>query len=499
MSCHQKIFNVDFSSDEINTAMDKGQILSIEIEFNSVCNFKCPYCYSPNHTRRENELTLEEIKDVILQAKNLGARKIIILGGEPLLYTHVLDAVKFIHELGMEIEMFTNGAQLTDDLAEKLFLYGVNIVLKMNSFKEETQDLLTGVKGSFQTIKRALDITKRAGYPSEDRYIAVSTIICKQNIEELPKMWVWLREQNIIPYFEMLTPQGSFNNNEWLAVDVKQLQDLFEEIADIDRKKYGYYWDPQPPLVGNKCFRHQYSSLITSVGDVLPCVGVTVSIGNIRNKSLKEILGTSEIIEDLKNYKQTIKGPCTGCTQFDGCYGCRGAAYQLTGDYLASDPLCWKNKDKQDEIVKLPISAESIIPQKSPMRVIDSLDIVSDRKAEASVVISKDMFFVREDGVLESAVYIEMIAQTIAAHNGFKKMGMDGFKPEGFLLGAKKVEIMGEARVGDKLNIVITKEARFGNFAIVEGVISKQGAVIARGETKIWHNTQEEQEKMVLA
>lgn len=36
----------------------------------------------------------------------------------------------------------------------------------------------------------------------------------------------------------------------------------------------------------------------------------------------------------------TIKGPCNSCDMTDGCYGCRGAAYQLTGDYLASDPLC---------------------------------------------------------------------------------------------------------------------------------------------------------------
>ncbi len=46
---------------------------------------------------------------------------------------------------------------------------------------------------------------------------------------------------------------------------------------------------------------------------------------------------------NLKNYREMIKGPCRTCEKSSECYGCRGAAYQLTGDYLASDPTCWRN------------------------------------------------------------------------------------------------------------------------------------------------------------
>lgn len=496
--CHQKVFNVDFSHDEIRVAKEKGRLLSLEIEFSTRCNFVCPYCYSQKHLIGDKEITQDEIKDAIIQAKNLGAKKIIILGGEPLLYPDILNVINFINGLDMKIEMFTNGSKLTGDIARKLFSCGVNIVLKLNSFKEETQDLLTGTNGSFWLMKDALDNLKQAGYPSKDRYLAVSTVICNHNVDELPEMWVWLRDQNIIPYFEMITPQGRFNKNKWLAVDSGRVHKLFQQIADIDSSQYGYQWDPQPPLVGNKCFRHQYSCFINSLGEVLPCVGITVSLGNIREKGLSEILNNSEIIEDLKNHKQMIKGPCRECHKLDECYGCRGAAYQATGDYLASDPFCWKNSNKQEEIVKLPISVENIIPQKGPMRVIDSLISVSDRKAEADVLIAKSMLFVREDGLIESAVYLEMIAQTIAAYNGFKKMGSSDVKAEGFLLGAKKLEIIGDACVGDRLIICVEKKARFGNFAIAEGSIFKNGQVIAQGEIKIWHNERNREGELTL-
>ncbi|MFH0729049.1 MAG: hypothetical protein V2B19_22260 [Pseudomonadota bacterium] len=59
----------------------------------------------------------------------------------------------------------------------------------------------------------------------------------------------------------------------------------------------------------------------------------------------EEILSESRLLKDLKNYRSTIKVTCRTCDKADHCYGCRGAAYQLTSDYLASDPLCWHNVD----------------------------------------------------------------------------------------------------------------------------------------------------------
>lgn len=44
----------------------------------------------------------------------------------------------------------------------------------------------------------------------------------------------------------------------------------------------------------------------------------------------------------------------------------RGAAYQPTGDYLASDPLCWRNIGKTEQIEVLPVSAERYLPHSPP-------------------------------------------------------------------------------------------------------------------------------------
>ncbi len=338
-----QIYNLEFTEQEIRDAVAADRLLSMEIEFSRICNFRCCYCYVDAKIQNADELSREEIKDVILQAKELGARKIIILGGEPSIYPHLVEMLRFLGKEGLEIEMFTNGSGIGEELAAVLAEEKVRVALKLNSRDEIIQDQLAGKKGAFKTIGHALAALKAAGYPSKELFLAISTVICRQNIKELPAMWQWLREENIEPFFEVITPQANALGNNWLGVESGELKELFVRLAEIDRQKFGRVWEPQPPLVGNKCMRHQVSCVVTASGEVMPCVGVTISQGNIRHEKLGSILKKSEVINNLKNYRQMIKGECASCEKAEECYGCRGAAFQLTGDYLASDPTCWRN------------------------------------------------------------------------------------------------------------------------------------------------------------
>lgn len=480
--------NFEFTEAEIKEAVKNNRLLSMEIEFSLRCNFHCQYCYIPDKSNFENELSFEELRDALLQAKGLGVKKIIVLGGEPMLYPQALKMLKFIRAENLNVEMFTNGFGITPEIAKQLFDLGVLVVLKMNSLKEDVQDALAGKKGAYKIIQDAFNNLKQAGFPTKTKRLGVSTIICQQNFQEIIPMWDWLRQQGIEPYFEIITPQGKGRENEWLHVDSQKLRDTFFKIAEIDRNKYGIVWDPQPPLIGIKCLRHQFSCLLNSQGYVLPCVGINIPLGNIRQRKLADIIKESEVIEDLRNYRALIKGPCRQCDKTDSCYGCRGAAYQITGDYLASDPLCWNNTKHQSEIVHLPASVGRFIPQQPPMQVIDTLMSIGERTANINVTISNDMLFVRDDGTLDETAYIELIAQSIAAQAGFKQLGTTSQTVDGFLLGAKDLEIFGQAHIGDKLTISILKYARFGNFGIFKGKVFRDQDLLAQGEVKVWEN-----------
>jgi radical SAM protein with 4Fe4S-binding SPASM domain len=339
--------NFGFSREEIADAVRDGRLLSLEIEFSLRCDFRCPYCYVGNGRSYEDELSPDEIRHIVIQARDLGAKRIIILGGEPSIYPDILDMIGFIRDQGLEAEMFTNGSGITPAFAGELSRHKVRVVLKLNTLDEKLQDRLAGKAGASGIIHTALHNLKQAGYPSRDCFLAVSTIICRQNLDEVPNLWQWLRDQDIEPYFEMITPQENAKRNRWLDVTPAELGEVFARLSAIDRSQYGRAWDPQPPLAGNKCLRHQFSCLVTAKGDVTPCVGVTIPVGNVRKDRLSDIIRNSHVLRNLRDYRNTIKGPCRTCEKAVECYGCRGASFQLTGDYLASDPMCWRNIGRQ--------------------------------------------------------------------------------------------------------------------------------------------------------
>lgn len=473
-----------FSLEEIRQAARTNRLLSLEIEPTLRCNYKCPYCYAFTNAVPPDELSFEELSDVVQQASQLGARKIVILGGEPLLYSKIFELIDRINSLGMIVELFSNGALLTAEKASRLYAANVNLVLKLNSFKPDIQAALTGNPNALKQAMEALGNAKNAGYPGKNAFLAVSTIICSSNIDEMETLWRYLRDNNITPYFEIITPQGKAAESTWLQPPIQKIKEVFSKLSAIDRE-YGHVWEPRPPLVGDRCLRHLYSCLVTSTGLVFPCVGINEPVGNIRQKSLSHIIQASEIIQDLRSHTDTIKDPCGSCAHNTECYGCRGTAYQLTGDWLAADPLCWHNQHLIDDIHFLPVDAGKFIPQQPPMQIIDSLLTVGEKTATAAVTISPSHILVDSAGCLADTAYLEMMAQTVAADDGFRSSGPS----QGMLIGVRNFIINDRAKVGDQLRISIYKDTKFNNWGVVKGQVSRNDVIIAEAELKVWKET----------
>jgi radical SAM protein with 4Fe4S-binding SPASM domain len=353
----EAVYGLNFTQDQIDDARINNKILTLDLETSHICNYRCIYCYNDSGKKLSNELTTAELKDVVLQGKACGAKNVSIIGGgEPFLHKDIMEIVRYIHSLGMEQDIFTNGTVMTRELADELLSMNVQLVVKLNSLKPDVQDFLAGMKGAGDYIKKALDILQEAGF-ADKNLLGVESIICKQNYDEIPEMWQWARDRNIIPYFEMITFQGRAKGHD-LNVKIEDLQALFERLLKIDEEKYGYTWNPHPPIAGLSCKRHLYNVVIASNGYVYPCVGVNIKLGNIRHDKLGDIIKQSPILKSLRQIDEHIHGSCKSCNMNMECYGCRGMAYHLTGDCFASDPLCWHNEKQisiqDDGTIKAP-------------------------------------------------------------------------------------------------------------------------------------------------
>ncbi|OGR07002.1 MAG: radical SAM/SPASM domain-containing protein [Deltaproteobacteria bacterium RIFOXYD12_FULL_50_9] len=342
MKCLGEHWGLEFTPEEIAAARARNGLLSLELELSRACNLRCIYCYASSGIAQQDEMQLGEILDVVDQAVTLGARKIIVLGGgEPMLYPHLFTVIDHILSLSVAVDLFTNGMLITPAKAKALYDRSVTISVKMNSRTPAVQDYLAGHNGAYEAINLGLRNLIAAGYPDKDHILGVETIICRQNYDELPDLWRWARRLAIIPYVEMMTLQGRAKEHPDLEVPIERIQDLFERLARIDAQEFDNRWLPHPPLAASQCARHEYSCTVTATGEVNPCPGVNIAVGNIREQTLAEIIQKSSVIHDLRNIRTTIKGRCNRCDFGEYCYGCRGHAYQVTGDYLAEDPLCW--------------------------------------------------------------------------------------------------------------------------------------------------------------
>src|SRR5208283_1986708 len=134
------------------------------------------------------------------------------------------------------------------------------------------------------------------------------------------------------------------------------------------------------------------------------------------------------------------------------------------------------------------VDAARVVPHKPPMLLIDRLLEMRERASTSEMTVREDMVFVDDNGNLENATYPEIISQALAAMEGFRKIANQDAQTEGFLLGVKKLEIFGSARIGDTLRISVYKVVKYGDFGIVHGEVYKGDELIARGEVKVWQD-----------
>jgi len=78
---------------------------------------------------------------------------------------------------------------------------------------------------------------------------------------------------------------------------------------------------------------------ISHTGQVQPCGYLEIDCGQIKEKPFAEIWNHSPVFEDLRDLNR-YKGKCRRCPYIRSCGGCRARAFELTGDYLAQEPLC---------------------------------------------------------------------------------------------------------------------------------------------------------------
>ena len=134
----------------------------------------------------------------------------------------------------------------------------------------------------------------------------------------------------------------------------------------------------------------------------------------------------------------------------------------------------------------LPLAVEAIIPHRKPVCMINRLMEFTDQGGTVEAIVSIDNVLVDSDGWLDPLATAEMIAQAYASVKGYDDLLSGRSVKQGYLVGIRKIQFLGNAFTGDHLQISVKTVAVVSDFAVVEGEVKRNQEVLAKGEIKLW-------------
>jgi 3-hydroxyacyl-[acyl-carrier-protein] dehydratase len=141
---------------------------------------------------------------------------------------------------------------------------------------------------------------------------------------------------------------------------------------------------------------------------------------------------------------------------------------------------------KQTQKIPLPCPAEQLLPHRPPMLLIDNLLQRDKDKAVASAVLTQDNIFFSEERGLLDEYFIELVAQTMAAANGFDALHDNGPVKDGFIVGIETFSLHQQPQGNNTFRIVAVKDMEFGQMQVIDGEVLVDSTCIARVRIKLW-------------
>lgn len=140
----------------------------IWIEITNKCNLRCKMCgqrgdhgylLPPDSKMRRKDLPIEEWKRFIDEVAPIGPQ-INLRGGEPLLYPHIVEFMRYVHEKGAFLSLETNATYLKKH-AYDVARYVDSISISVDG-PREVHDYVRGVEGTFDRVKEGILEVKKA-------------------------------------------------------------------------------------------------------------------------------------------------------------------------------------------------------------------------------------------------------------------------------------------------------------------------------------------------
>jgi MoaA/NifB/PqqE/SkfB family radical SAM enzyme len=304
------------------------------------CNNNCRHCWiriPASSAERQEELTFDEIIEIVDEARKMGCRRWFISGGEPMLRPDFAEILDYITRKSVTYSLNTNGTLITPKIARLLRRKGSKMVALYGA-TAQVHDHITRHPGSFDATMRGFAYLKEA-----DAGFIVQVVPMRDNYHQFDDM-IHLagslsRHWRIGAAWLYLSACGDPQRNREIIrqrLDPKEVVDLdkpdlsFEEWMD---KEDGHVYNDLrgddrlfPSCVVKK--RNEFH--IDPYGQMTLC-------GSIRDPALRYSLREGSfgecweefipsLADEVKGGKEYLKN-CGSCELRDNCSWCAAYGY----------------------------------------------------------------------------------------------------------------------------------------------------------------------------
>jgi len=325
------------------------------------CDHACTHCGSRASAARKDELSTEEALGVVDQLADLGAREVVLIGGEAYLHEGFLEVAAKLRAVGVQVVMTTGGRGIDEALARSMAGAGVQRVSVSLDGVGATHDSMRNLRGSFETGRRALGHLRAAGIQ-----VSSNINVNRFNRGDLEALYAILLAEGVTSWqIQLTTPLGRAADRPRMILQPYDLLELLPRIARLKERgrKEGLliapgnnlgYFGPEEGLLRSLdeadadhfqgCQAGRFVLGIESHGAVKGCPSLQSAHyvgGNLRQHSLQEIWEEAPELALMRaRTTADLWGYCATCPFAKTCLGgCSFTAHALLGR-TGNNPYC---------------------------------------------------------------------------------------------------------------------------------------------------------------
>ena len=248
-------------ADEVQRELEElEEQFVVNLHILEACNYRCRHCFAHfDHMKMLSVSTWKHIVDNI--GGTIFVKRFNIAGGEPLLYPHIDELIKYIYNKGYEVSIITNGFLMTDEWLDKNARYIDTIGISVDSFNKETL-LAMGrktLKNEFLSPDRLIKLCKKI-----KKYgikLKLNTVVTSLNYTE---DFTQIMKDLDVDRWKVLKMKvfknKSFDNSD-IAISKKMFNDFISKHKDVNNAVF------EESLVNSYIMIDSSGSLVDNSGD----------------------------------------------------------------------------------------------------------------------------------------------------------------------------------------------------------------------------------------